>query len=103
MLALSTNLVSPLHVKTQLRCWSCPPRFLILADAMAPVCQCLDYALFDGVVVVRPDLWFLQFQPKLLTSNIINCQRFDYSAVVFFRPHLHTTLGILLKYNIQVS
>ena len=39
------------------------------------------------------DFWFLQFQPELFTSNIINCQRFDYSAVVFFRAH-HTTLGI---------
>ena len=31
------------------------------------------------------DFWFLQFQPELLTSIIINCQCFDYSAVVFFR------------------
>ena len=37
------------------------------------------------------DFRFLQFQPELLTSNIINCQHFDYSAVVFFRAH-HTTL-----------
>ena len=44
--------------------------------------------------------WFLQCQPEFLN---INCQHFDYSAVVFFRAHLHTTLGILLKYNNQVS
>ena len=33
------------------------------------------------------DFWFLQFQPELLTSLIINSQCFDYSAVVFFRAH----------------
>ena len=45
---------------------------------------------------------FLQFQPEFVTSIIIDCQRFDYSAVIF-RVHLHTSLGILLKYNHQVS
>ena len=50
------------------------------------------------------DFWFLQFQPESLTSIIINCHCFHYSAAVFFRAHLHTTLGILLlKYNNQVS
>ena len=33
----------------------------------------------------------------------IPTQIFDHSAVVFFRAHLHTTMGILLKYNNQVS
>ena len=42
-------------------------------------------------------VYSIQFQPELLTSIIINCQRFDYSAVVFLRAHLHTTLGILLN------
>ena len=35
--------------------------------------------------------------------SIINCQRFDYSAIVFFRAHLHTTLGIQLKYKQEVD
>ena len=34
---------------------------------------------------------------NFLHQYFINCQRFNYSAVVFFRAHLHTTLGILLK------
>ena len=54
-----------------------------------------SYILFQGFSRLASihDFWFVQFQPKLLTSNIINCQRFDYSVVVFFRAH-HTTLGI---------
>lgn len=32
----------------------CLPGYLILTDAMASVCQCPDYALFDGMVVVQP-------------------------------------------------
>ena len=44
------------------------------------------------------DIRFLEFQPEFL-HQYIKWQRFDYSAVVFSRAHLHTTLGILLKYN----
>ena len=40
--------------------------------------------------------------PNFSHQYFINCQRFNYSAVVFFRAH-HTTLGILLKYNNQVG
>ena len=49
------------------------------------------YAQTAIVCLVSLDFWFLQFQPELLTSNIINWQRLDYSAIVFFRAH-HTTL-----------
>ena len=51
------------------------------------------YCMYCMSKSVSVGFWFLQFQPELLPSNIINCQCFDYSAVVFFRAH-HTTLGI---------
>ena len=42
---------------------------------------CIQHFVYD----LHVDLMICQ----LLTSIIINCQRFDYSAVVFFRAHLH--------------
>jgi len=47
--------------------------------------------------------WFLQFQPEFFTSIIINSQRFDYSAVVYFRAHLQYWEYMQLKYNNQVT
>ena len=71
----------------------------------------VHHTLFQGFSQLADihDFWFLQFQPELLTSIVINCQRFDYStvilqdtfvvcmqmcpeedysAVIFFRTHL---------------
>ena len=61
----------------------------VCTRACTRLCVCVN----KWMKYLNIDFWFLQFQPELLTSNIINCQRFNYSAVVFFRAH-HTTLGV---------
>ena len=47
--------------------------------------------------------WLVVMIFGFFNSYLNYYKHFDYSAVVFFRAHLHTTLGILLKYNNQVN
>ena len=76
----------------RLLCYSAIPKFLAHCSFMNSL-SWLVFMIF-GLFNSNPNFSYQYF---------INCQRFDYSAVVFFRAHLHTTVGILLKYNNQVS